>query len=347
MKKYDPRMRVSNGVIVSSARRVCPAHDAIPDYSLPGPRDKPRPARRRGPAAGPPAMDRIAKRVNHLARSGRLTPAGAGHILEGCGPPSCACYPKGLGSRGSWCASRGAPTPSPIDSQSRQVCTQPSFRPSSSRASSTWCGAARRRPLGADRLAQLRPQSDPRKVAQLLAATSEGVRFNELAGGFALSASSDLAAILAQMAVEGRALEPLRLLALADFLERVEATREAIRRTDGHFPILKTLAEGGAAFRERDRRDAPQDRAVRRGGRQRQPGAARASASGCGGSGRASRARSSRSCATRTPRSTCRTRSSPTATGASCSSCAPSTGCRSRASCTAARRAAPASSSSR
>jgi DNA mismatch repair protein MutS2 len=104
-------------------------------------------------------------------------------------------------------------------------------------------------PLGADRLAQLRPQSDPRKVAQLLAATSEGVRFNELAGGFALSASSDLGVILAQMAVEGRAIEPLRLLALADFLERVEATREAIRRTDGNFPTLKTLAEGGAAFR--------------------------------------------------------------------------------------------------
>jgi DNA mismatch repair protein MutS2 len=104
-------------------------------------------------------------------------------------------------------------------------------------------------PLGADRLAQLKPQTDPRRVAQLLAATSEGVRFNELAGGFALSASSDLGAILAQMAVEGRAIEPLRLLALADFLERVEATREAIRRTDGAFPILKALAEGGAAFR--------------------------------------------------------------------------------------------------
>jgi len=104
-------------------------------------------------------------------------------------------------------------------------------------------------PLGATRLAQLRPQSDPRKVAQLLAATSEGVRFNELAGGFALSASADLATILAHMAVEGRALEPVRLLALADFLERVEATRDSIRRADGHFPTLKTLAEGGAAFR--------------------------------------------------------------------------------------------------
>jgi DNA mismatch repair protein MutS2 len=104
-------------------------------------------------------------------------------------------------------------------------------------------------PLGAERLAGLRPQVDPRKVAQGLAATSEGVRFNELAGGFALSAPQDLSAILASLAIEGRALEPLRLRALADYLESVETTRAAIRRTDGPFPILKTLADGGASFK--------------------------------------------------------------------------------------------------
>ncbi|MCX6549449.1 MAG: endonuclease MutS2 [Acidobacteria bacterium] len=104
-------------------------------------------------------------------------------------------------------------------------------------------------PLGNERLAHLRPSPDPRKVAQLLAATSEGVRFNELVGGFALSGPPDLAAILSSLAIEGRALEPLRLLALADYLESVETTRAAIRKTDGHFPALKALAEGGAAFR--------------------------------------------------------------------------------------------------
>ncbi len=104
-------------------------------------------------------------------------------------------------------------------------------------------------PLGAERLAGLKPISDPRKVAQLLAATSEGVRFNELVGGFTLSAPADLAAILAALAVEGRALEPLRLLGLAGYLESVETTRGAIHRTEHAFPILKALAESGASFR--------------------------------------------------------------------------------------------------
>ncbi len=104
-------------------------------------------------------------------------------------------------------------------------------------------------PLGAERLAGLKPISDPRKVAQLLAATSEGVRFNELVGGFTLTAPPDLAAILAGLAVEGRALEPLRLLGLAEYLESVDTTRGAIRRTEHAFPLLKALAESGASFR--------------------------------------------------------------------------------------------------
>ena len=104
-------------------------------------------------------------------------------------------------------------------------------------------------PIGAERLAGLKPLADPRKVAQMLAATSEGVRFNELVGGFALSAPADLAAILGSLAVEGRALEPLRLLGLADYLESVDTTRAAIRRTEHAFPVLKSLAETGASFR--------------------------------------------------------------------------------------------------
>ena len=104
-------------------------------------------------------------------------------------------------------------------------------------------------PLGAERLSGLKPLADPRKVAQMLAATSEGVRFNELVGGFALSAPTDLAAILGGLAVEGRALEPTRLLGLAEYLESVDTTRAAIRRTEHPFPILKSLAEGGASFR--------------------------------------------------------------------------------------------------
>ncbi|MCX6545516.1 MAG: endonuclease MutS2 [Acidobacteria bacterium] len=104
-------------------------------------------------------------------------------------------------------------------------------------------------PLGEARLASLRPSSDPRRVAQWQAATSEGVRFNEHAGGFALTAPKDLASILASLAIEGRALEPLRLIALADYLDSADATRAAIKRAEGSFPTLKALAESGASFR--------------------------------------------------------------------------------------------------
>jgi len=110
------------------------------------------------------------------------------------------------------------------------------------------CGLAAT-PLGAVRLAALRPSSDPRKVAHQLAATSEGVRFNELVGGFALVAPPDLATILSHLAIEGRALEPAKLIGLADFLESAENTRASIKRAEGAFPILKALAESGASFR--------------------------------------------------------------------------------------------------
>lgn len=110
------------------------------------------------------------------------------------------------------------------------------------------CGLAAT-PLGAERLAGLRPSSDHRRVAQWLAATSEGVRFNERIGPFPLRAPADLPAILRGLAVEGRALEPLRLLALGDYLESADETRLAVRRAEGHFPTLKTIVEGGASFR--------------------------------------------------------------------------------------------------
>ena len=48
--------------------------------------------------------------------------------------------------------------------------------------------------------------------------------------GFPLRAPAELEAILDGLQVEGRALEPLRLLGLADYLESIEATRRVDRR---------------------------------------------------------------------------------------------------------------------
>ncbi len=104
-------------------------------------------------------------------------------------------------------------------------------------------------PLGRVRLASLRPQGDPRRVGQWLGATTEGTRFLADGGLFPLQAPPDIETSLAGLAVEGRPLEPVRLLGLADFLDSVEQTRGAIRRAAGSYVYLGSLAESGASFK--------------------------------------------------------------------------------------------------
>ena len=104
-------------------------------------------------------------------------------------------------------------------------------------------------PMGAERLAVLEPSTDAQKVAQLLSATTETLRFVTSHGLFPLRASSDLPQVLAALAVEGRALEPLRLLALAAFLDSVDESRAAIRRAPGSFPILEAASSAAASFK--------------------------------------------------------------------------------------------------
>jgi len=104
-------------------------------------------------------------------------------------------------------------------------------------------------PLGVARLTGLRPHTDARRVASLLAATTEGVRYLADNGSFPLQASADLDATLSALAVEGRPLEPLRLVGLADFIESVEQTRAAVRRAPGQLPLLHALTEGSSSFK--------------------------------------------------------------------------------------------------
>ena len=103
-------------------------------------------------------------------------------------------------------------------------------------------------PTGAARLAALGPLTDPRAVAHLQAATSEGVRYLTDNPLFPLRAPGDLASTLDALSVEGRPLEPLRLLALAEFLESVEHTRAGVVRAGGSFPILLHVVQGTASF---------------------------------------------------------------------------------------------------
>ncbi len=103
-------------------------------------------------------------------------------------------------------------------------------------------------PTGEERLARLAPSTDPQKVAQQLAATSEATTYIARNGGLALRATSDLPQILNILAVEGRPLEATRLLSLAAFLDSVEETRTAIRRVAGSFPLLDQVSSGAASF---------------------------------------------------------------------------------------------------
>ena len=104
-------------------------------------------------------------------------------------------------------------------------------------------------PMGAERLGRLQPSTDTHKVAQLLAGATETTRYIAAHGLFPLRASGDLPQTLAALAVEGRALESLRLLGLAAFLESVDESRESIRRAQGSFPLLDAASAGAASFK--------------------------------------------------------------------------------------------------
>ncbi len=104
-------------------------------------------------------------------------------------------------------------------------------------------------PMGEERLGGLAPVGDPGEVAALLAATSEAVHYLTKHGDFPLRAPAVLMAILASVAVEGRALEAGHLLALATFLDSVDDARGAIRKLAATFPLLDKASAGAAAFR--------------------------------------------------------------------------------------------------
>ena len=103
-------------------------------------------------------------------------------------------------------------------------------------------------PTGEARLAELTPAVDATRVIALQRATTEGTRFLADHPGFPLRAPSDLDAILDSLAVDGRALEAIRLLKLGDYLESIEQSRQAIRKVGSAFPILSQQVDAVASF---------------------------------------------------------------------------------------------------
>jgi len=111
-----------------------------------------------------------------------------------------------------------------------------------------------RTPLGEARLNDLAPLTDPRRVEQALAGTTEAAAYLAANGGFALTAPSGLQAALGALPIEGRALEAAALLALAEFLLSMEQTRAAVRRASGgSYPLLRGVVESASSFEEEAR----------------------------------------------------------------------------------------------
>ena len=103
-------------------------------------------------------------------------------------------------------------------------------------------------PRGEVRLAAaLQPRDDEGAVRRALAATSETTRFLAV-GQIAVQAPPEMETVLGGLLVEGRPLEPLQLIALANFLASVETTCAAVRRARASFPILHVIADRAASF---------------------------------------------------------------------------------------------------
>ena len=128
-------------------------------------------------------------------------------------------------------------------------------------------------PTGAARLDALTPAAEPAAVRELLAATTETVGYLADNPVFPLRAPEDLEDLLGLLQVDGRALEPARLLALADYLESIETSAAAIRRSGGEFPRLRRAGRTRAVVHGRDRRRPAQDRVAGRRARSRQSAA--------------------------------------------------------------------------
>jgi len=106
-------------------------------------------------------------------------------------------------------------------------------------------------PLGAEKLTQLRPLTDPRAVKTALAHTTETVRFLEANGGVPLEAPSDLDRILAALAIEAQPLEPIQLIRLAGFLGSVEVVCQSVAAAaGGPYPGLATIVDGCPTWRK-------------------------------------------------------------------------------------------------
>ena len=104
-------------------------------------------------------------------------------------------------------------------------------------------------PLGAARLAGLRPEAGIRGAQAALAATAECVAFVESNGPIGIEAPADLDRILTVLAVDGVPLEALQLRGFASFLASIDTVQRAVGAAGGgSFPLLREALAGCCSF---------------------------------------------------------------------------------------------------
>ncbi|AMY12598.1 MutS2 protein [Luteitalea pratensis] len=103
-------------------------------------------------------------------------------------------------------------------------------------------------PLGSRALDRLVPSTEPVRVAEALDLTGEAVLLLQDHQAFPLRAGEAVSAALDGLALQGRPLEPLRLLALADFFDSVDRTAALVERAATRLPALAAVARRTSRF---------------------------------------------------------------------------------------------------
>ncbi|BCS35622.1 endonuclease MutS2 [Luteitalea sp. TBR-22] len=109
-------------------------------------------------------------------------------------------------------------------------------------------------PLGAQRLDRLVPSTDPVRVAGALDLTGEALLLLQDHQALPLRGGEAVAAALDGLALQGRPLEPLRLLALADFFDSVDRTVALVERAATRLPALAAVARRAERFADENAR---------------------------------------------------------------------------------------------